>query len=320
MSHEEQKAAVDQFVAQYMLKGKNFVPARLQSVLAFLERLRPHPSLLLEDHLVQRGKGALISHEKWGAAAHERHKISPINDTHGRRSSNIQDWGNALLDLVKACGFESLSPDLRDSLLDALQLHFVALLQAIIDQDPITVPGRGLTAEAVIRELLKQASDKGKSGDVAQYLVGAKLMLRLSIELPIYPANKSDRKSVSDPDEKAGDFVIKNAVIEIAFGMPDEKHLGQIEDCLDSSDSEFWLLTREDRVGSWVTELSGRLDTKEMRRVVITSVEAFVGQNITELGEFSTDGKVSQLKKLLEIYNDKWVAKVGTPGIRVLLK
>jgi hypothetical protein len=54
--------------------------------------------------------------------------------------------------------------------------------------------------------------------------------------------------------------------------------------------------------------------------VVVTSVEAFVGQNITELAEFSTKGKATQFQALFDIYNTLWVEKVGTPGIRIVLK
>ena len=56
------------------------------------------------------------------------------------------------------------------------------------------------------------------------------------------------------------------------------------------------------------------------KRQVVNSVESFVGQNITELAGFSAVGKVSQLKELFELYNTRWIAKVGTPGIRIIVK
>ena len=54
--------------------------------------------------------------------------------------------------------------------------------------------------------------------------------------------------------------------------------------------------------------------------MVVTSVEAFVGQNITELGEFSAKGKLSQLQALFDLYNTRWISQVGTPGIRIVMK
>jgi hypothetical protein len=166
---------------------------------------------------------------------------------------------------------------------------------------------------------LLQAEEKAKSGDVAQYLVGAKLALRFKRDIPIHPANKSDRKSFFDKGAKLGDFEIENAVIEVAIGLPDPKHLEQVAEILDNSDAEVWLLTRADRVGTWRSEIKGA-DDVDGKRIVVTSVEAFVGQNITELAEFSAKGKATQLASLFDLYNSKWVEQVGTPGIRIVVK
>lgn len=171
----------------------------------------------------------------------------------------------------------------------------------------------------MIHDVLIQAEEKGKSGDVAQYLIGAKLALRFKRDVPVHPANKSDRKSRSDKAAKLGDFEIENAVLEVAVGLPDEKHLQQVGEILNNSDSEVWLLARADRVAAWKNEIEG-IDSIDSKRIVVTSVEAFVGQNITELAEFSTKGKATQLGALFELYNTKWIEQVGTPGIRIILK
>lgn len=97
---------------------------------------------------------------------------------------------------------------------------------------------------------------------------------------------------------------IQNAVIEVAVGPADPKHLQQIAEILEKSDKEVWLLTRSDRVNGWKNEVDDA-DDIDSRRVVVTSVEAFVGQNITELAEFSTSGKATQLNALFEIYNSQ---------------
>ncbi|MDZ7618898.1 MAG: DUF4928 family protein, partial [Patescibacteria group bacterium] len=174
-------------------------------------------------------------------------------------------------------------------------------------------------AEAVIHDVLKQAADKGKSGDVAQYLVGAKLALRFNRDIPVLPANKADRKSRSDREARLGDFQIENAVIEVAVGLPDDKHVAQVAEALEDGDSEVWLLTRADRVATWKCELSSA-DGIDTKRAVVASVEAFVGQNISELGEFSVKGKIAKLQSLFELYNTQWISKVGTPGMRVMIK
>jgi hypothetical protein len=310
---------IDDFAQKSMKDGRRFVPARLQAALALLERLRQHPSLSLADHMASKASPGLESHETFGNLAHKRLNLEPINKNHGRRSSELRNWGPELLDILKSAGFTEASSDTRSSLIDAAQSVFASYLRRILEQEPLEVRVRGRSAEAIIHEVLKQAEEKGKSGDVAQYLVGAKLALRFKRDIPVYPANKADRKSRSDREARLGDFEIENAVIEVAIGLPDEKHVTQVIEALEDTDSEVWLLTREDRVPMWKNEL-GASDGLDIRRVVITSVEAFVGQNITELGEFSTKGKLSHLQALFDLYNTRWVSQVGTPGIRILIK
>ncbi len=307
------------FCQENMKKGRRFVAARLQTALALLEKLRSNPSLILGDHLASRGSSGLESHETFGNLAHQRLKLEAINRNHGRRSSNLQEWGQELLNILGAVGFNRASVDVQAVMIDSAQGVFAAILRGILNQEPLQVRVRGRSAEAVIHKVLMQAEDKGKSGEVAQYLVGAKLALRFKRDIPILAANKADRTSRTDRDARLGDFELENAVIEVAVGLPDEKHLAQVAEGLEDTDAEVWLLTRADRVATWKSELNSAQDV-DLCRVVVTSVEAFVGQNITELAEFSAKAKTAQLKALFELYNSRWVSQVGTPGIRIQVK
>ena len=178
---------------------------------------------------------------------------------------------------------------------------------------------KGRSAESVIREVLKQAEAKNKAGEVAQYLVGAKLMIKFKREVPVRPANKGDRKSRGDLGARLGDFEVENGVIEVAVGLPDDKHIAQVGDALEDSDAEVWLLARSDRVAAWKNELEGNEEI-DATRVVVTSVESFIGQNITEIGEFSARRKTDALLSLFDLYNKRWIEKVGSPGLRIVTK
>jgi hypothetical protein len=306
------------FIQRHMRLGERFVPARAQAALALLERLRDTPSLSLNDHK-DPGSSGLRSHETFGEAAHKRLAIGRINRNHGRRSSSIGDWGQELLDHVARAGFAGAHAAQRSTLIDDAQECFAAIIRSVLDQDPILVRTRGRSVEAVIRDVLEQAENKGKSGDVAQYLVGAKLMLRLNREVPVHGSNLGDRRPRADDNARSGDFEIENATIEVAFGLPDDKHVTQIADALQDTDAEVWLLTRHDRVATWRNEID-TTDSIDRKRVVVGSVEGFIGQNITEMGSFSITGKVTGLSALFELYNERWIAQVGTPGIRIAVR
>ena len=310
---------LNRFLQHAMRKDGRLVPARLQTALALLERVREFRSLNLDSHK-KKGSSGLLSHETYGEAAHERLGLQPLNRNHGRRSNNVDEWGQGLLDVIANAGFADATAQLQATTIDTAQQAVALMVKGLLEQEPLQVRiTSGRSVEAIITDLLKQAEEKNKTGDVAQYLVGAKLRLRLNKDIPVLPANKADRRSYQDLDPRLGDFRVANAVIEVAVGLPDDKHLTQVSGALEESDCEVWLLTRADRVPVWHAELA-KVDGVELKRVVVSSVEGFIGQNITEMGEFSSDGKVTQLRKLFDIYNSVWVDKVGTPSIRVVVK
>ena len=297
------------------MKGANVVPGRVQAALALLERLREYPTLDLGHHTTHGG-ASIISHETYGDSAHSRLQIDAVNKNHGRRSSNLPSWGQWLLDLLRDVGFTNADKPSQLKLITTAQAHLASTREDLLNQEPLKARTASRSVESTIHEILIQAEDKGQSGNVAQYLVGAKLELRFNISLAIAPANSSDRKNRSDPNAKLGDFHIEDAVIEVAIGLPDQKHLDQVGDIVDNTNHAVWLLTRSDRTESWKSELR-RCIGPHLKRVVVTSVESFVGQNISELGSFSIKGQQDKFRELLELYNHKWVRSVGTPGIRI---
>jgi hypothetical protein len=303
---------------KHMRKARRFVPARLQAALALTERLRDVPSLAIGDHLYGAGSPGLKLHVTYGDRAHQRLKLPPVLLNHGKIYSRLPEWGQALLDAVAKTGFSDVAPDTRKWILDEAQEAIAAPLRTLIES-PIEADLSDGTAERVISDLLLVAEQKGKSGDLAQYLVGANLALRFNREIPVYPANQSNRTSDFDTAFRLGDFEIENAIIKVDVGLAEEKHLRQIAEIQEKSKAEVWVLTRADRVETWQRELKKEKGV-DTRRVVVTSVEAFVGQNITELAEFSAKNKVDRLRALFDLYNSRWVAKVGTPGIAIQAK
>src|SRR5262249_1322317 len=148
----------------------------------------------------------------------------------------------------------------------------------------------GRSAEAVVGDVLKQAEERNRAGAVAQYLVGAKLKLRFeTLDVPVLPYNQGNA------GERRAGFHVAEAAIEVALGNPDDVHIQQVRGILRESRTEVWVLVRASRIVGWRDAFDEQIDQSLRQRLVLTSVEAFVGQNVTELGSFSSEGREEQL-------------------------
>jgi hypothetical protein len=165
---------------------------------------------------------------------------------------------------------------------------------------------RQRSVEATLHEILLTAETQGCSDELARGIVGALLLKSFGNDICISP---------SSPDE----FLVGDAIIKVAVKWLNHQQYEELKQRTSSSKKEVWLLTRSDRWVGWRDAVKGSNDIPP-GRVVVRSVESFVGQNITKLAGFSAVGKVSQLKELFELYNTRWIAKVGTPGIRIIMK
>ncbi|MCY2924085.1 MAG: DUF4928 family protein [Planctomycetota bacterium] len=176
-----------------------------------------------------------------------------------------------------------------------------------------------MTAETVITHLLEAARKKGADSQVGCGLLWACLELGFGRDLRIGGRKRTEGRLTLDGGTSTGTFSVGRALFNVVLALPDDKEISQIADALEDSKFEVWLLTRSDRVATWRNELD-HCEGIDPSRVVVTSVEAFVGQNIAELSEFAADRKVVQLRALFDLYNSRWVAQVGTPGIRIVIK
>ncbi|MCY2929076.1 MAG: DUF4928 family protein [Planctomycetota bacterium] len=178
---------------------------------------------------------------------------------------------------------------------------------------------RAMTAETVITHLLEAARKKGADSQVGCGLLWACLELGFGRDLRIGGRKNTEGRAILDDRTSTGTFRVGKALFNVVLALPDDKHMLQIGDALEDSKFEVWLLTRSDRVATWRNELD-HCEGVDPSRVVVASVEAFVGQNIAELSGFSAERKATQLRALFELYNSRWVAQVGTPGIRIVVK
>jgi hypothetical protein len=139
------------------------------------------------------------------------------------------------------------------------------------------------------------------------------------LRIPRHTFNKGDRRHLGDKHARLADFQIANTAIEVAVGPCDDKHIEQIVAVLRNPDIVFRLLVRSSRLRIWTDELALRSNIRH-ERLVVTSIESFVGQNISEIARFDSKTSRSTLRELIDIYNHEWVDHLGPATLRVELQ
>ncbi len=185
-----------------------------------------------------------------------------------------------------------------------------------LQEELLRVRTQEKTAEAVISEILMGAEKFRMARDVSTSLVGAMLAILFH---NVLGGGASKRNLNPCFKTKSGYFEIENSVFEVAVGLPYDEDLDRIESIPKHPGREVWILTREDRVAIWKSEIAKRFG-KLVKRIVVRSVESFVGQNLSELAEFSSAGKADRLKQLVDLYNSKCVETLGSANIRISLE
>jgi Domain of unknown function (DUF4928) len=150
-----------------------------------------------------------------------------------------------------------------------------------------------------VANLLAAGRERGgtAAGAIAQHLVGAKLQIR-------FPDDEINVESYTTADAqtgRAGDYQIGDTAIHVTMS-PSEKLFE--ERCAHNLQQGFRprVLVPEDAVlgAVQIARLAG-LD----QRVAIQSIEDFVGTNIEEVAGFSKAEIRTQLRNLLELYNER---------------
>lgn len=147
------------------------------------------------------------------------------------------------------------------------------------------------TTSQLIREILEAAGPKREA--IAQHIVGAKLELR-------FPGISITNESYSTADVqtgRSGDFQIHDAVFHVTVNPA----LDVYEKCKRNIANGLrpYLLVVEDVV------LAAKQQAKisATGKIEVSSIEAFVAQNLDELSEFTTSKNARQMLRLLQIYN-----------------
>ena len=214
----------------------------------------------------------------------------------GRTNRGLVKNLGPLLDSLSDTGLGELPPENRDVEIAKMQFFLVERARDKFNAEKLSFEyNRDTTSRELIGMILESAFNRRKSGEVAEYLVGAKLALRF----PNYEIRNSAASAADEQTEDRGDFEINDCVFHVTVA-PNSGHYDKCKANLADGLRVFLLVPDKILVGTRQNaELAGA------GRVSVESIESFVSQNIEELSEFASE-KVSQnMRLLLATYNER---------------
>ena len=267
--------------------------------LVLLEHLRKNFSLDINAHKAGNSdqlKGATTSAvakilERFG----EKRMLSKEA---GRTNRGLMTNLSNLLKLMKEYPMENLTPSRREVALLDMQEFLVVKATEMLNAKKLTFDYKhGMTSRMAVAALLEQATKRRKNGEVAEYLVGAKLALRFrNVDIRNASASAAD-----DQAGEHGDFQINDSVFHVTVS-PNPGHYKKCADNISNGLRVFLLVSDEDLV---YARKAVQKETAIAGRVAVESIESFVAQNIEELSEFSGNKITAGMAKLLRVYNER---------------
>ena len=272
-------------------------PARgtIAAALVVLEHLKVNYKLELGS--LQAEGGAQIR----GVSAQS---VTRILALHGETRPFLKEGGRTnrggpgdigkMLDILRPFNLDKIDPKARCQILNRLQSFLVDQVRKFHNRQRIRVvfdPSRSIWHS--IGDVLSLAKVKGIEGIVAQDLVGAKLALRF----PNLTVENQSYSTADAPLNRHGDFYLGTTVFHVTVAPMSpvfEKCCRNVEEGLG-----VYLLV-PDRV------LAGARQNAEAAaagRIIVDSIESFVGNNVGELAEFSKMKLRDGFRRLLEEYN-----------------
>ena len=286
---EEWYATLDRYSGGVPAKGT------MAGALVVLERLKETLDLRIEAHMAQGGaqiKGA-------SGAAVRRILGGVREDAAVCRGGRADEPGlagdvKAMLAALSKLGLEAMKAAERTAVLEACQSFIVEQVREFHSRQRITlVYEPAQSARELVRQILDKAKERGQSGQVAQYLVGAKLALR-------FPAIEVQNETYSTADQqlgRAGDFLVGDTAFHVTMTPMDSV----FERCRRNADEgrRVYLLVPDEHVQS----ARARAAEAAPGRVAVEAIESFVGQNVEELAAFSQIELHTRFFELLQTYN-----------------
>lgn len=218
----------------------------------------------------------------------------------GRTSRNTRSTAIEIVELLKDGSYSAELTRAADDELRAiawrLQSWFVRQIQEeYFAKERLKADiSHGKPVRLAVEALLVAARSRGgnTAGAVAQHLVGAKLELRFPEEL----ITRQSYTTADQQTERPGDFHIGDTAIHVTMSPVPQLFLGR---CADNIRQGF-----RSRVLVPENKLAAAREMSDDDRIAVQSVEDFIGTNIEEMAGFGDQRIKSNLRLLLERYNE----------------
>ena len=216
----------------------------------------------------------------------------------GRTNRGARGAMGTLLNALEPLAMKDLRDSERGRILDAMQEF---LVERVVDYfnrqrlDPPYDPAE--STWHAIHQILQIAKKSGKSGPVAQHLVGAKLQLRFpDIEVPNNPATAADQQT-----GRAGDFQIGDTAFHVTVAPTRNNLFERVKENIQQGLRVYVLVPDEK-----VTTARGFAEEQllgQASQIAVCAIESFVAHNIDELSTFAKGQLLQGFRALLEAYN-----------------
>lgn len=166
----------------------------------------------------------------------------------------------------------------------------------------------------MFRSILSRAARNGIQGEVAQRLIGATLTWQMNRGKA--PARQDEPANMVRRVPRIRGFEVENCMFTIVLDRPECRRIEELRELLMAADSEIWIITSSEHFGSWFSMASDALCNE---RVVVTTIESFIGQSIFWDGGFSSEGTSAALAAIIKTYNRCLIDAVEDPRLRIVV-
>ena len=220
----------------------------------------------------------------------------------GRTNRGLMKNLTSLLEALSSSSIGDISPQNVDAELINMQRFLVEKAREKFNAEKLSFEYRkDMTSRELIGLILESARKRRKSGEVAEYLVGAKLALRFSR----YEIRNSAASAADVQTEENGDFQINDCVFHVTMS-PNTGHYDKCQRNLADGLRVFLLVPDSILAGA-----RQNMQLATAGRASVEAIESFVSQNIEELSDFEGQKVPYNMRRLLETYNER-IAKVKT--------